>query len=89
MNNIGEKIYLSALLHDIGKFYRMADPGNTTTSRFLNAEIKEKAKDFITSKESEPNCEHVLWSAQFVMDHEIAFRRLFGKVCVIFRMLIA
>lgn len=82
MNNIGEKIYLSALLHDIGKFYRMADPGNTTTSRFLNAEIKEKAKDFITSKESEPNCEHVLWSAQFVMDHEIAFRRLFGEsVC--------
>ncbi len=79
MNNIREKIYLSALLHDIGKFYLMADPGNMTTSRFLNEKIKQNAKVFLPSKESEFRCEHELWSAQFVLDHESTFQRLFGE----------
>lgn len=34
MNNERDKLYLAALLHDIGKFYQRADTGTVKTSRF-------------------------------------------------------
>ncbi len=77
MENSKEQIYLTALLHDIGKFYRLADPGDVTTSHFLSSDIKDSAEVFLPSKDEKNLHQHVLWSAQFVRDHESTFRRLF------------
>lgn len=66
---IKEKIYLAALLHDIGKFYQRADDNGTARSKELDQTVKNlesyicpKSKDgFYTHK-------HVLWTAQFLID---------------------
>ncbi|HQI45665.1 MAG TPA: type III-A CRISPR-associated protein Cas10/Csm1 [Bacteroidales bacterium] len=67
------KIYLAALLHDIGKFYQRADEVSVTKSKYLSVEIKNledlfcpensKIKGKLTHK-------HVLWTAQFFKDFE-------------------
>ena len=49
MENSKEQIYLTALLHDIGKFYRLADPGDVTTSHFLSSDIQDSAEVFLPS----------------------------------------
>ena len=36
MENIRERLYLAALLHDIGKFYQRADTESISTSKFLS-----------------------------------------------------
>nr|NQU91131.1 type III-A CRISPR-associated protein Cas10/Csm1 [Bacteroidota bacterium] len=69
MENLRNKIYLGALLHDIGKFYQRADDNGTARSMELDQTVKNlegytcpKNKDgFYTHK-------HVLWTAQFVED---------------------
>ena len=39
MKNERDKLYLAALLHDIGNFYHRAHTGNVQTIRFLSFEI--------------------------------------------------
>ena len=35
-----DKIYLGALLHDIGKFYQRADPDGVAKSKLLSSSVK-------------------------------------------------
>ena len=42
MENSRERIYLAALLHDIGKFYQRADTGSVRSSRYLKAHGKDE-----------------------------------------------
>lgn len=35
MDTLREKVYLAALLHDIGKFYQRADTGSVRGSKYL------------------------------------------------------
>ena len=43
MENIRERIYLAALLHDIGKFYQRADQGSVRTSKYLKEHCKDES----------------------------------------------
>lgn len=77
MNNERDKLYLAALLHDIGKFYQRADTGTVKTSRFLSSEIKNSESLFCPKgQNSKYTHKHVLWSAQFIYDHRQVFANL-------------
>ncbi|MEZ4826331.1 MAG: type III-A CRISPR-associated protein Cas10/Csm1 [Bacteroidia bacterium] len=79
MNNERLRVYLAALLHDIGKFYQRADQGSTRDSRFLSDEIKNLETQLcpLHSSQNYRTHKHVLWTAQFFADHESVFRGLF------------
>ena len=62
------KIYLAALLHDIGKFYQRAS-GNANDSDSNLSEQSKRIEDYICPKD--PKCQrkthkHVLWTNQFL-----------------------
>jgi len=63
-----DRIYLAALLHDIGKFYQRSDDGNVQTSKELNEFVKNLESVFCPL--SQDHCsrthQHVLWTAQFL-----------------------
>lgn len=76
-----EKVYLAALLHDIGKFYQRADKNTARKSEWLQGKNKKpssycplnprkcRKKTWYTHK-------HVLWTAQFIDD----FQELFNEM---------
>ena len=68
MNSNREKIYLAALLHDIGKFYQRADSGSVANSRFLNQRNK-KEDIFLPLRNGYYTHKHCLWTAQFIDDN--------------------
>ncbi|MDX2246574.1 MAG: type III-A CRISPR-associated protein Cas10/Csm1 [Bacteroidia bacterium] len=73
------RVYLAALLHDIGKFYQRADEGHSKKSDFLLPEVKN-LEDQICPLHASQNYrthKHVLWTAQFFVDHESTFREVF------------
>lgn len=71
MNNIRERIYLAALLHDIGKFYQRADTGNIDSSLYLKPEIKKQIANILPkAKQGEYSYKHCLWTAQFITNYE-------------------
>jgi CRISPR-associated protein Csm1 len=49
MEKVRERIYLAALLHDIGKFYQRADTGRRDTSKHLSDEVKKCQSTFLPS----------------------------------------
>ena len=62
------KIYLSALLHDIGKFYQRAS-GNSNESDSNLTEQSKKIEDYICPKDPKSQRrthKHVLWTNQFL-----------------------
>jgi CRISPR-associated protein Csm1 len=74
------QLYLSALLHDIGKFYQRADQGSSKSSVILSQSVKDAEQYFCpehTSKKYTTH-KHVLWTAQFFQDQEAIFRELLG-----------
>lgn len=75
MNNTREKIYLAALLHDIGKFYQRADTGCVSTSKKLSDYCKEQST-FCPSYNGIFSHKHVLWTAQFIEDFKPVFNKL-------------
>lgn len=75
MDTTREKIYLAALLHDIGKFYQRADTGSVQKSNYLNDYCKNEST-FCPVKNGVYSHKHVLWTAQFIDD----FRSVFGKL---------
>lgn len=75
MKNTREKIYLAAMLHDIGKFYQRADKGSVASSEFLNDYCKDESS-FCPSKDGFYTHKHVLWTAQFIEDYTPVFKRL-------------
>lgn len=75
MNNIREHIYLSAMLHDIGKFYQRADTGSVATSEYLKAYCKDESS-FCPLFKGMYTHKHVLWTAQFIDDFNAVFSKL-------------
>ena len=75
MDTNREKIYLAALLHDIGKFYQRADAGSVKNSMFLKDYCKEEST-FCPLHEGFYSHKHVLWTAQFIDDYSAVFKNL-------------
>lgn len=81
MDTNREKLYLAALLHDIGKFYQRADPKSASKSVLLDDKNRTPSsycplnprkcrnKKWYTHK-------HVLWTAQFIDDSVDVFQNL-------------
>ena len=70
-----EKVYLAALLHDIGKFYQRADTGSVSNSQFLNEYCKTEST-FCPLFQGRYTHKHVLWTAQFFEDFKPVFNNL-------------
>lgn len=64
-----EKIYLAALLHDIGKFYQRADDNGAARSKELDQVVKN-LESYVCPKNKDGiyTHKHVLWTAQFLID---------------------
>lgn len=75
MNNEREKIYLAALLHDIGKFYQRADTGSVKTSKYLKGYCSNESA-FCPSYNGMYTHKHVLWTAAFIDDNRAVFKNL-------------
>ncbi len=75
------KVYLAALLHDIGKFYERADPDFTPKSKLLNKSVKDAEGVFCPKQRDGKNeyysHRHVLYTIQFFEDHRAKFAGLF------------
>jgi CRISPR-associated protein Csm1 len=78
MQTIRERIYLAALLHDIGKFYQRADTGSTVDSIFLSDQIKKLELTYCPLRDGKYSHKHVLWTAQFIDDFRPVFEALVG-----------
>ncbi|EGW46914.1 hypothetical protein HMPREF0666_02016 [Prevotella sp. C561] len=71
MDNIREHIYLSAILHEIGKFYQKADNENITiTSSPIN--IGELEDLFYLKQEAK----YTLWTKLFIKENQRVFNKL-------------
>lgn len=75
MENIRERIYLAALLHDIGKFYQRADTGSVRSSQYLNAHNQAEST-YCPVYKGQYSHKHVLWTAQFIEDFKQVFQNL-------------
>lgn len=75
MENIRERIYLAALLHDIGKFYQRADTGSVGSSKFLKEHCRTETT-FCPVYSGRYSHKHVLWTAQFIEDFNPVFKNL-------------
>ncbi|MCF8229525.1 MAG: type III-A CRISPR-associated protein Cas10/Csm1 [Bacteroidales bacterium] len=71
-----QKIYLAALLHDIGKFYQRADDKNAKESKLLSEQTKKLESIYCPKNKGYYSHKHVLWTAQFFEDFEKQFRAL-------------
>ena len=74
-----ERIYLAALLHDIGKFYQRADTGNTISSKYLKSS-RQLETMFCPVYAGKYSHKHVLWTAQFIEDFAAVFKNLVGNI---------
>ena len=75
MDTLREKVYLAALLHDIGKFYQRADKGSARGSQHLKEYCKDEAA-FCPVNKGVYTHKHVLWTAQFIDDYSAVFKKL-------------
>lgn len=75
MDATREKVYLAALLHDIGKFYQRADTGSVGSSTHLKDYSKEESS-FCPQYQGQYSHKHVLWTAQFIDDFRSVFLKL-------------
>ncbi|HNY71394.1 MAG TPA: type III-A CRISPR-associated protein Cas10/Csm1 [Syntrophorhabdus sp.] len=72
-----DRIYLAALLHDIGKFYQRSDEGNVKTSSKLDDFVKNLESVFCPlGIDQSRSHKHVLWTAQFLEDYRQVFLSL-------------
>ena len=72
-----ERIYLAALLHDIGKFYQRADAGSVSSSKELNDFVRNLESVFCPlRKDHGRSHKHVLWTAQFLEKFRPVFLQL-------------
>lgn len=77
MSSLRDKIYLAALLHDIGKFYQRADTGSINTSQRLSDITKNNISTICpTDGKGGYGYKHVLWTAQFFEDYHNIFKKV-------------
>ena len=71
------KIYLAALLHDIGKFYQRADTGSVKSSAYLTDSVKKAESTFCPPGQyGKYSHKHVLWTLQFFEDFASKFSNI-------------
>ena len=75
-NPLRETIYLAALLHDIGKFYQRADDNGAARSTELDQFVKDNQGDYCPEYNHKLTHKHVLWTAQFLIEHEAIFKQV-------------
>ncbi|MCK9320796.1 MAG: type III-A CRISPR-associated protein Cas10/Csm1 [Bacteroidales bacterium] len=65
-NNLREKIFLAALLHDIGKFYQRSDDGFSDKYNSLSGYSKRMAEDICPlNDKGRFGYQHVVWTNEF------------------------
>ena len=76
MNVEREKLYLAALLHDIGKFAQRADANSTAESKFLSDSTKKLESVFCPVYKGRATHKHVLWTVEFINRYKELFSLL-------------
>jgi len=78
INIMRQKIYLAALLHDIGKFYQRADnKKNDGRFDFLEADFWNKPETYCPKNQNNYYThKHVIWTAQFIQENANIFNNL-------------
>lgn len=79
MKNTRERIYLAALLHDIGKFYQRADTGSVRSSQYLTKHGRDETTFCPVAAAGRYSHKHVLWTAQFIEDFSSVFKNLLSE----------
>lgn len=81
MDTNREKVYLAALLHDIGKFYQRADKSFNDKQNCLSVESK-KIADYLCPLNEQGNFgyQHCVWTHQFLQDQEKQMKQVPGLV---------
>lgn len=81
MDTTREKVYLAALLHDIGKFYQRADKSFNDKQNCLSAESR-KIADYLCPLNEHGNFgyQHSVWTHQFLQDQESLMKQVPGLV---------
>lgn len=67
-DTLRDKIYLAALIHDIGKFYQRADISGSANSKLLSNSVKGSEQVFCPQFKGFYSHKHVLWTVQFIED---------------------
>jgi CRISPR-associated protein Csm1 len=73
------KIYLAALLHDIGKFAQRAEAGSSKDSTYLKTYGTSQDESLFCPLSKNGNYythKHVLWTAAFITEHKLFFNEL-------------
>ncbi|MBR5972697.1 MAG: type III-A CRISPR-associated protein Cas10/Csm1 [Paludibacteraceae bacterium] len=85
MDTTREKVYLAALLHDIGKFYQRAD-GLLSEKQNNISEESKKMIDYLCPLNEKGNFgyQHALWTYQFLQDKEDLLKKVQGLVESVF-----
>ena len=78
-NTLRDKIYLAALLHDIGKFYQRADIAGVSNSKVLSESIKNSESVYCPQFNGNYSHKHVLWTAQFIDDLGTHLKKIAGE----------
>ena len=78
-NTLRDKIYLAALLHDIGKFYQRADVAGVANSKILSESIKNSESVYCPQFKGNYSHKHVLWTAQFIDDLGTHLKKITGE----------
>jgi len=78
-NTLRDKIYLAALLHDIGKFYQRADVAGVANSKILCESIKNSESVYCPQFNGNYSHKHVLWTAQFIDDLGTHLKKISGE----------
>jgi CRISPR-associated protein Csm1 len=72
-----QKIYLAALLHDIGKFYQRADNKKENGNfELLDNSYWESQGTYCPKYKGKYSHKHVLWTAKFIQNHSGIFNQL-------------
>ncbi|WP_425421327.1 type III-A CRISPR-associated protein Cas10/Csm1 [Phaeodactylibacter xiamenensis] len=72
-------IYLSGLLHDIGKFWQRADPDRAASSKILSSETKRNEGLYCPQYNGRYSHKHVLWTAEFLDQHKSFFQSVISS----------
>ncbi len=78
-DTLRDKIYLAALLHDIGKFYQRADSEGTAKSKLLSDSVKNSQAVFCPEFKGNYSHKHVLWTVQFIEDLGTHLKKISGE----------
>jgi CRISPR-associated protein Csm1 len=82
--NTRSLVYLASLIHDIGKFYQRADNNQLRNSVLPDQEIKNLEAAYCPVFQGLHSHKHVLWTAQFIAEHEPMFKALSGNLFSLF-----